>query len=217
MHIIIYINNKPVYLCDALTPHLEQLHHRPDTIFIDELDNHSLKTMLREIALPEINQGIFLHTELEDLKKKFFKKFEVHIAGGGLVINDKKEMLMIFRRGYWDLPKGHQDKGETIEECALREVREETGLQQLTITAPLLITYHTYNQGTHHILKESHWYLMKLKSDDTPIPQTEEDIERIEWVKSQEINSYLDGAYPSVKDVVRHYFGTRQQEAEHSV
>lgn len=205
MQMIIYIHNKPVYLCDELSKSLEKLHHRPDTIFIDELDTHTIKAMLREIALPEIHCGIFLHENFDELKKQFFKKFELHVAAGGLVLNEKKEMLMIFRRGSWDLPKGHQDKGETIEECAVREVQEETGLKKLSITDPLLITYHTYQQGNHHILKESHWYLMQLEADEALVPQTEEDIEQIEWVGAENVHPYLTNAYPSIKDVINRY------------
>ncbi|MGC4233274.1 MAG: NUDIX domain-containing protein [Niabella sp.] len=205
MYTTIYINNKPVYLCDELDENLEKLHHRPDTIFIDELDTHTVKAMLREIALPEINCGIFLYKDLEQLKKQFFKKFELHIAGGGLVINEKKELLMIFRRGSWDLPKGHLDKGETIEECAIREVQEETGLQKISLFSPLTVTYHTYEQGTHHILKESHWYLMKFSGNEEPVPQSEEDIEKIEWVKKEAIAPYLHKAYPSIREVIQCY------------
>lgn len=208
MQTTIYIQNKPVYLTDNLDTYLEQLHHLPETIFIDELDTHTIKSMLREIALPEIKQGIFLHPDLEELRTRFFKKFEIHVAGGGLVLNKNKEILMIFRRGFWDLPKGHLDKGETIEACALREVQEETGLNLVSILSPLCITYHTYEHGTHHILKESHWYLMQFAAKETLVPQTEEDIEKIEWVKPEELPVYLAKAYPSIRDVVQAYLNS---------
>ncbi|MFT4092778.1 MAG: NUDIX domain-containing protein [Niabella sp.] len=209
MQITVYIHNKPVYLCDRLDGTLEQLHHRPDTLFIDELDNHTVKAMLHEMTLPEISCGIFLHKDLETLKKQFFKKFEVHIAGGGLVVNKTGAILMIFRRGFWDLPKGHLDKGETIEACAIREVQEETGLNSVRITAPLSVTYHTYEHGTHHILKEAHWYIMTLEQEEVPVPQTEEDIELIEWVPPGKTDRYLKNAYPSIRDVVTGYLATR--------
>jgi 8-oxo-dGTP pyrophosphatase MutT (NUDIX family) len=205
MQITVYVHNKPVYLVDALDEQLEKWHHQPDTIFIDELDVHTIKSMLHEISLPEIRLGIFLHPNLEELKSQFLKKFEVHVAGGGLVTNEKGEMLMIFRRGFWDLPKGHMDKGETIEECALREVREETGLKNLELKQFLITTYHSYGQGTHHIMKESHWFLMSGTAAEKLVPQTDEDIDEIEWVAPENSASYLENAYPSIRDVVKEY------------
>lgn len=205
MQTVIYHRNKPIFLCNELNERLEKLHHRPDTVFIDELNSHTVKAMLHEIGLPEIKCGVFLHPDLAELKKQFFKKFEVHPAGGGLVLNKNQDILLIFRRGYWDLPKGHQDPGETIEACALREVQEETGLQNLLLGAPLTITYHSYEQGSHLILKESHWYLMQLAGDETPVPQTEEDIEQTKWVAPQDMAPYLEAAYPSIRDVITGY------------
>ena len=124
------------------------------------------------------------------------------MAAGGLVQNDKEEMLMIFRRGKWDLPKGKLDKGETLEKCAIREVQEETGLQKIKLIAPLLITYHTYHEGTRFILKESHWYKMKAGNDEKLIPQTEEDIEEIRWVPGSEAKKLFPKCFPSVVDVI---------------
>ena len=80
------------------------------------------------------------------------------IAAGGLVINENDELLMIFRRGKWDLPKGKLDKGESIADCALREVMEETGLQQVKIEKPLGITYHEYfdKRLRNDVIKETY-------------------------------------------------------------
>ncbi|MBO9620380.1 MAG: NUDIX domain-containing protein [Niabella sp.] len=202
MQIKIHINDKTLYLCNALDQQLQALMHHPETVFIDELNSHSIKAMLRELTLPEIRTGIFLHGDFEELKKVFFKKFEVIQAAGGLVTNEKNEVLLIFRRGFWDLPKGKREAGETIEDCAVREVQEETGLTQITLNAPLQITYHTYELGTHHILKESHWFLMKATVAEQLIPQTEEDIEQIAWIDPGNIDPYKSNAYASIKDVL---------------
>lgn len=202
MQIKIHINEKILYLCDTLDPALEELLHHPETIFIDQLDTHSVKAMLKELTLPEISTGVFLHSDLGDLKAAVFKKFDVIKAAGGLVTNENKELLFIYRRGFWDLPKGKRDDGETMEACALREVQEETGLKQVTLIAPLLCTYHTYHQGTHHILKESHWYTMVSSVHEKLVPQTEEDISEIKWVPATALEPFKKAAYPSIADVL---------------
>lgn len=202
MHIKIFFDSKIVYLCDALDEKLNKLLHQPSTVFIDELNTHTIKAMLKEIAEQDMNIGIFLHSNLSALKKDFFKKFEVMQAAGGAVLNTKNEILMIYRRGFWDLPKGKLDKGETLAECAVREVQEETGLKNVTINEFLHITYHTYFLGTHHILKESHWYKMKAKGSDHLIPQTEEDILEAKWISSNELEKYKKLSYPSIVEVL---------------
>ena len=115
---------------------------------------------------------------------------------------NKDEILMIFRRGKWDLPKGKLDTGETLEDCAIREVEEETGLRNIKLLSPLIITYHTYHEGSKFILKESHWYKMKVTGEQKLIPQTEEDIHEIKWVKKSDLKPYMKNSYPSVVDVL---------------
>jgi 8-oxo-dGTP pyrophosphatase MutT (NUDIX family) len=158
--------------------------------------------MIHEMQLPKIHAGVFYHPDLSVLKKEFFRKFTIVQAGGGLVTNDNNEVLLIHRRGKWDLPKGKLDKGETLEECAVREVMEETGLKKVTLKAPLMTTWHTYHEGTRFIMKESHWYTMKVNEDQKLVPQTEEDIVEIKWVKPGDLKNYYRNAFPSVIDVL---------------
>jgi ADP-ribose pyrophosphatase YjhB (NUDIX family) len=202
MYIKIYFDNKPLFLCDTIDETIEPYVHHDDAVFIDELDSHTIKAMIHEIGLPKIHAGVFFHPDLKELKKAFFKKFTPVQAAGGLVRNESDEILLIFRRGKWDLPKGKLDKGESLEECAVREVKEETGLKEVELIAPLLITYHTYHEGTRFILKESHWYTMKTANDQRLIPQTEEDIQEIKWVNENELTSFKKNAYPSIADVL---------------
>ena len=109
-----------------------------------------------------------------------------------------------FVRGKWDLPKGKLDKGEKLEECAVREVEEETGLNKVEIISPLTITYHTYHEGTKFILKECHWYTMKVKGEQVLIPQTEEDILEIKWVKASHLKNTVKNTFPSIEDVINY-------------
>jgi 8-oxo-dGTP pyrophosphatase MutT (NUDIX family) len=109
---------------------------------------------------------------------------------------------MIFRRGKWDLPKGKLDEGEDLETCALREVKEETGLEKIEMDKALAVTYHTYHQYGEHIIKESHWYLVKSFKQKEFKPQTEEDIEKCEWVPLTTLGPYLDNTHASIRDVI---------------
>ncbi len=111
-------------------------------------------------------------------------------AAGGVVIrtvDEKEQLLLMFRRGAWDLPKGKLDPGETIEQCALREVNEETGVTGLTITRFLAQSHHDYDDEWGMWSKTTHWYLMSIDGDGGELtPQTEEDIEQLEWVTVEE-------------------------------
>ncbi|MEP7279651.1 MAG: NUDIX domain-containing protein, partial [Bacteroidota bacterium] len=108
----------------------------------------------------------------------------------------------IFRRGKWDLPKGKLDKGETLDQCALREVSEETGLQNIQLQEFLMATYHTYHENGHFILKESHWYNMTTSDKQKLVPQTAEEISEARWVQPSAINELLNNTFPSVQDVL---------------
>ncbi|MBI5372275.1 MAG: NUDIX hydrolase [Sphingobacteriales bacterium] len=202
MFIKIYFGDKPLFLCDTVDEQLSPYIHHEDTVFIDELDSHTVKSMLHEMEQEKIHAGVFVHPSLDELKKAVFKKFTLVKAAGGLVVNGKNEWLLIFRRGKWDLPKGKLDPGEKLEACAVREVEEETGLQKIKLLSPLCITYHTYHEGTKFILKESHWFQMSVGGEPSLVPQTEEDIQEAKWVKPAGLQEYLEDTYPSVAEVL---------------
>lgn len=115
---------------------------------------------------------------MQDLSKK-----EVTAAGGYVVREgaEAPEILMIFRRGVWDLPKGKRDLSESIEACALREVREEVGVKELAIEKPIGTTVHNYERGGVQHVKTTHWFLMRTP-ENTFTPQREEDIHEIQWM-----------------------------------
>ena len=205
MFIKIYFNDKPLFLCDDIEEALQPFLHHDDAVFIDELSSPALKSMIHEMQLDKVHAGIYYHPDLETLKKAFWKKFTVIKAAGGLVQNEKHEILFMFRRGKWDLPKGKLDPGETLETCAVREVREETGLEKVTLKKPLITTYHTYHESGKHILKESYWYTMLARGTDNLVPQTEEDIQEVKWVPEKKLNEMMGNTFPSIKDVIEKF------------
>lgn len=123
-------------------------------------------------------------------------------AAGGLVFNDAGALLVIFRRGKWDLPKGKLDEGETLEACAVREVQEETGLVELVLGEKIGVTHHEYQENGDYISKATHWYRMQAPGKQPLVPQTTEDIERIEWATVAEIPELLKNSYGNIVEII---------------
>jgi 8-oxo-dGTP pyrophosphatase MutT (NUDIX family) len=135
------------------------------------------------------------------------------IAAGGIVINPNKEILWIFRRGFWDLPKGKLDPNETIEACAIREVMEETGISNLVLGDLILTTKHQYHDiyFNSDVEKTTYWFLMTTDQLQDGIPQTEEDIEAIAWVKKADLAPYLAKTYDTIKQVMEAFLSSTHQ------
>jgi 8-oxo-dGTP pyrophosphatase MutT (NUDIX family) len=155
-----------------------------------------------------VHAGVFFHKDLKELKDAFFKKFTLVKAAGGFVLNENNEVLIMFRRGKWDLPKGKMDKKETFEECAIRETEEETGLKNIKLLSPLITTYHTYHEGSKYVLKETKWFTMKVSGEQKLIPQATEQITKLEWVGKNELKKYLQNSFSSVNDVLEAGFSS---------
>lgn len=114
-----------------------------------------------------------------------FRPPEPVAAAGGYVacsLPDDVALLLIHRRGVWDLPKGHRDPGEDLETCALREVREEVGIDELRLLRPLGTTQHGYPNGEVYAVKTTYWYLMRT-SERSFQPERREGIERVGWAR----------------------------------
>jgi ADP-ribose pyrophosphatase YjhB (NUDIX family) len=124
-------------------------------------------------------------------------------AAGGLVTNKKGEFLLIRRSGLWDLPKGHQEAGEALEDTALREVEEETGVRGLSLGRYICTTDHCYFRNENWYLKHTWWYSMSCTGDEECIPQTEEGITETAWVAKSELPRYLQQTYPTIIEVFR--------------
>ena len=147
------------------------------------------------------NRIVVHGSDLDKLWHDFQDIYKIIGAAGGVVKNDKNEVLMIFRRDNWDLPKGKIDDGESPEQAAVREIQEETGLNEVILGDFLCHTYHTYEMKGKRILKKTWWYTMSTP-ELTLTPQTTEDIEKAVWV---ELTSFLNTKptiYGSILDVL---------------
>ena len=206
MYINIYFGDKPVILCNEIDKELNEILHHPDVVFVDEIGPRAIKSMLHEIKKDEFDAGVIWHTDLDKLKETFFKNFKIIEAAGGIVQNEKKEILFIHRLGKWDLPKGKIEKGEKEEACALREVMEETGVKNVQLKKKVGETYHVYDEFGKRFLKISHWYHITCSSTQILIPQSMEDITEVRWVKTLDIKEPMRNTYPSIKNILGRFF-----------
>ncbi len=139
----------------------------------------------------------------EDTYRRICAEFREVNAAGGLVSNRRGDFLLISRNGLWDLPKGHQEEGEDIEICAVREVQEETGVDQLEVRRLICITDHVYLRGGAWHLKHTWWYDMLYTDPTNLTPQKEEDISKAAWVAKSSLPPFLKNTYPSIVEVFR--------------
>ncbi|MBL0317174.1 MAG: NUDIX domain-containing protein [Flavobacteriales bacterium] len=197
----VYFSNRPVFFTQSGTPGIVE---SPGTVVISSLGKTD--TMLIESA---INRGArAVYVMCQDVKeswKTFQSQFEFVQAAGGLVINPNHEILFIFRHEKWDLPKGKVEKGESLEEGALREVEEECSISPLKLKSKLCTTWHTYIQDREPMLKATEWYLMKYSGEQKPSPQLIEGITDVRWLRADELAIVEANTYPSVLDVIEAY------------
>jgi len=145
---------------------------------------------------------------LRMLNKILELRFRIVKAGGGIVLNSKKEILFIFRKGKWDLPKGKAEKGENIEECAVREIEEECGISEPVISHELITTFHKYKSKKQECLKKTYWFLMNYKGNEKLTPQLEESITKVKWISIDKLDKVYNNTFPSIKDVLEVYLNT---------
>ncbi|MFZ4800208.1 MAG: NUDIX hydrolase, partial [Bacteroidia bacterium] len=170
----IFINDKPFFISNSKL----NIDTNIDTVEFDFLNFDNLI----QNAKSESFNGVFLVCENEeDVFELFSKNFKIIEAAGGLVFNNKNELLLIERLGVWDLPKGKIDAGETPEIAAIREVEEECAVNGLTIENLVCKSYHTYTFKGKNVLKRTYWYKMNSTYTGILVPQLEENITKVEW------------------------------------
>lgn len=123
-------------------------------------------------------------------------------AGGGIVKNPLQELLVIKRNGKWDLPKGKLEQEESPKEGAIREVEEECGLTNLECTGEPLFSFHTYLIGDQPIMKKTYWFPMICTDEHIPVPQLEEGITEVRWIRANDLPKVLANTYESIADLL---------------
>lgn len=207
MDIKIYFEEKQVCLCDELSPELILLKDKKGTVYFDQIpDSHYLDTIDEKLQDEKIQAVLILNEDFKELKNVFFSHFKNIIACGGLIQNKDKEVLFIFRRGKWDFPKGKIEAGESLDECAKREIEEETGVKGLIFKHKICETHHVYTEKGRIILKTSHWFYFTTNDHQKLQPQTEEEITEVKWFPTSEISQPMKNTYATIKNVVHTFF-----------
>jgi len=148
-------------------------------------------------------ENVFISGEnLQTMLDEFSCMYRLIEASGGLVENKNGELLFIFRYGRWDLPKGKLEKNEKVEDAALREVSEETGISNLKLTGHIVNTYHTYRIGNEVVLKKTYWYKMSYSGNEQLIPQQSEDISIAKWFPKNHLDEIISNTYDTIREVL---------------
>tara|TARA_B100000809_G_scaffold182080_1_gene179829 strand:+ start:3750 stop:4331 length:582 start_codon:yes stop_codon:yes gene_type:complete len=190
MYKIFYLD-KPIVITDVKSDN-KNVHNI-------KFKDFNLKKALKNLSKKNISSIRIIGKDKEKLLKKFLKLLPKIIAAGGKVLNQKGEILFIFRNNKWDLPKGKAEDNESIADTAIREVKEETGVTKLVITKPLEITYHIFKKNNTFRLKVTYWFEMKSMADNQLTPQVEEGITRAEWINNSEIDKIKKKCYANIR------------------
>lgn len=199
----IFAKDKCVYLIDnkSLFP------GKVDAKLITYVNSQLLLKEYEDFIKQDKYSGLYiLSPDLKLLWNEYKGLFQTIDAAGGVVKNKSGELLLIFRHDRWDLPKGKIEKGEKINDAAIREVQEECGIQEIVITKELPATHHTYLLNDKHIIKKTYWFEMLYSgSADKLIPQLEESITDARWMNIQAVKQAMENTYPLIKEVLSSY------------
>jgi len=158
-----------------------------------------LKSLVDDLEYGKLNSVLIIAENPESIFEDFNKICKIRVAAGGKVINSKGELLFIKREGVWDLPKGFVEKGESLEQGAIREIEEETGVSELEIIDKLTTTYHTYRYHGKLVLKISHWFNVKSTFEGELKPQIEEGITGVKWLDKKGVEQALENTWENIK------------------
>ena len=187
----VFVNDKPLFLTNKIVKETDF------QLFL--LESIDIEQLIIKMFNNKINKAYLYYPDEKEILKKMKEQIPVRKAGGGLVYNKKGQVLFIFRNGKWDLPKGGTEKEELIEDTAMREVEEETGVGKLTVTKKLQKTYHIFKRNGKYRLKITSWFEMTSEFDGIPVGQAEEGIEKVAWLSPEEVKEALKNSYENIK------------------
>ena len=190
----VFINDRSLILTDDYADYTSAY----DTIFITYASEDAFFELIELLRdSPVLKSVVVFHEKLDDLWNIFCKKFTLISAAGGIVQN-KDRILFIYKNNHWDLPKGKMENGESSEKAALREVKEECGLKQLSLKGPHAITYYLFNEKGNTLLKKTEWFLMTSPDEGPLIGDKKEGITDVKWMDKNSWKSDQQNSFPSV-------------------
>ena len=130
-------------------------------------------------------------------------------TAGGIVINRNNEILLIYKKGKWDLPKGKQEPKEDLNKTALREVEEETGIDAnfLRITSFLMVTPYVKSVKGKKKKRFANWFVMSYTKKCTKTyPQKKESIKKAVWVLQKDLHKYQFKGKKTLNTVLENYY-----------
>lgn len=190
----VFVNDKPFFLTNEIVKETDF------QLFL--LESTDIKKLVISMFNNKIKKCYLYYPDEKVILKKLKEKIPMQRAGGGLVYNKNGEALFIYRNGKWDLPKGGKEKREKMKLAAMREVEEETGVNQLQITKKLQKTYHIFKRNGVYKLKITQWYEMKTDFEGLPVAQVEEGIEKVAWLNPEQVQEALKNSYENIKLVL---------------
>jgi len=187
----VFVNDCPIILTDD-----KKISTNYKNIIFENVDIIAIVQQMFNLELAGI---CLICSDLELCWNAFKNNFKIQKAAGGKVFNNKENILFIYRFNKWDLPKGKLEKGETIEQCAIREVEEECGISNLSIKNQLETTYHIFQRKNKTIFKITYWFNMSTSYKGNLVPQTEEGIEQVVFKNELEVKEALTNTYENIK------------------
>ena len=207
--VIQYVSTQPVYEYNTVIGATEEIlsTNLIGKVLIKQATARQLERLIRIMELKRLKKLVSITFAVDDYEfmVEFIKdQFKVVKASGG-VVRKQEKVLLIFRLGKWDLPKGKLKKKEESIKCAKREVEEECSIK-VDVKDKICSTWHAYVRKGKRILKRTDWYEMNCLEDSNMQPQLAEFIEDVKWMGYKDVMRSVKNSYASIQEVADEYY-----------
>lgn len=209
LKVIQFVSSMPMYDYDTVIGSTEEILSKKlvGKVIIQQATARQLERLIRIMELKRLKKLTSITFAVDDYEfmVEFIKdQFKVIKAAGG-VVRKQDRVLLIFRLGKWDLPKGKLKKKEEFIKAAKREVEEECSVK-VDVKEKVCSTWHTYVRKGKRILKRTDWYEMVCTDDTNMQPQLAEFIEDLKWMSYKDAMKSVKNSYASIQEVLNEYY-----------